>query len=76
MTTPCPCREHRDGAPTVLGEHEFTLDTDEAVSVGGGLVEVWRWLCACGSRGRWQPRSAGDAYHGWLGHVDRVGGAE
>lgn len=67
--TPCSvCPEHRGGAPTVINEHEFALDADEAVDTLGGVFEVWRWLCECGARGRWQGQSEAAAYHSWLRH--------
>lgn len=69
MKTPCSvCPGHRDGAPTVIGEHEFALDADDAVDSLNEVFEVWRWLCACRARGRWQSQSDNAAYHGWLRH--------
>jgi hypothetical protein len=54
-------------APTVIGEHEFALDLDEAESIND-MFEVWRWLCSCGERGNWQVVSGNAAYHAWLRH--------
>lgn len=68
-TTPCDvCPEHRGGAPTVIGEHEFARDWDEDRTNDGSFFEMWRWLCSCGSRGRWQSQSDNVAYHAWLKH--------
>jgi hypothetical protein len=71
MTTLCTCPTHQDGAPAVIGEHEFALDEDEAVDNENEVFVVWTWLCSCGARGQWQSRSANASYHAWLWHVDR-----
>jgi hypothetical protein len=79
VNIPCTCHEHRDGAPTTYGEHEFARDWDETQDVGGSFFEVWRWLCSCGARGRWQSQSDNVPYHSWLRHCgvphDYAGGA-
>lgn len=72
MSTRCTCPVHKDGAPTVIGEHEFAGDTDEFLNLPEGTREqMWTWLCSCEARGGWQNRSANASYHAWLWHVDR-----
>jgi hypothetical protein len=61
----CTCHEHRNGAPTVDGSHEFTLDEENHGSFG----TCWRPRCLCGYRGHWQYQSGSVAYHSWLRHV-------
>ena len=55
-------------APTVIEEHEFALDYEEARTVGGDVFDVWRWLCSCGGRGQWQTQSDTAARRAWLRH--------
>lgn len=65
VKTPCECQVHRGGTATVIGKHAFTLGSRDAVSFAD---EEWRWLCSCGSRGRWQAQSDNASYHDWLRH--------
>lgn len=68
--TPCTCTEHRDGAPTELYGHRLELAAEE-VQRQGQFLERWRYVCSCGSRGRWTFQSDNVPYHSWRGHIDR-----
>jgi hypothetical protein len=61
-----------DREVTVIDEHEFALDGDEAEGLDG-LFSLTRWMCACGDRGGWQDRSAEWTYDDWLRHAARSG---
>jgi hypothetical protein len=65
ISTPDPpctagCASHAAAAPTEVPEHAYSLHTHP---------EGWRWLCSCGSRGRFTMQSPNVPYHGWLRHV-------
>ena len=66
---PCDCLGCRevDLLLTGVGEHQFTREErqDWPVPYGRG----WRWVCACGSKGRWQCQSDNVAYHAWKRHA-------
>lgn len=59
-------------APTVIGEHEFALDT-ELEWAHDQQFTLWRWLCSCGERGNWQSVSGDVAERAWREHVERSG---
>lgn len=68
---PCACDKHRDGAPTALHGHRFECASDE-VERQGMFLQRWRYVCSCGSRGRWTFQSDSVVYHSWLGHIRRT----
>jgi hypothetical protein len=72
MRTPCTCAEHKDGAPTEIDGHRFERAADE-VRQGDQFLERWRYVCSCGSRGRWTFQSDNVPYHAWLRHVAKAG---
>jgi len=69
----CECWHHRrEGAPTTIGRHRYTLDARER-SHGHERWEEWRWLCSCNTRrrGQWTAQSDSVCYHAWLNHVKK-----
>lgn len=65
----CTCDRHRNGAETVYGDHTFSCET----SGDPFGWHMWRSVCSCGSRSRWQYQSESVSYHAWLNHLARVG---
>jgi hypothetical protein len=65
LATTCvhDCASHTPVAPTEVDGHAYSLDEDHEDDRG------WRWLCSCGSRGRFTMQSPNVSYHGWLRHV-------
>jgi len=70
--TPCTCDEHKDGAPVEAGGHRFERDAKE-VYWKDSYLDRWRYVCSCGSRGRWTFQSENVPYHAWLRHVAKAG---
>jgi hypothetical protein len=72
MRTPCTCAEHKDGAPREVNGHRFDRAA-EAVDWQDLFMERWRYVCSCGSCGRWTYQSPSVPYHAWRKHVARAG---
>lgn len=71
MRTPCTCAEHKDGAPVEIDGHRFERQ-DDAVDWRDFFMTRWRYVCSCGSRGRWTFQSDNVPYHAWVKHVARA----
>lgn len=69
--TPCTCTEHKGGAPIEIDGHRFERDADE-VRERDLHLERWRYVCSCGSRGRWTYQSDNVPYHAWLRHMTKA----
>jgi hypothetical protein len=70
-STPCTCSKHMSGAPIELYGHRYELACD-AVERQDFFLQRWRYVCSCGSRGKWTFQSANVPYHSWLGHIRRA----
>lgn len=71
VTFPCDCLTCRTipSLPTEAGEHRYQLDADYVDEWTETSDERWRWLCACGGRGRWTFQSPNVPYHAWRKHA-------
>lgn len=69
---PCDCPDCRDTPMLVIAvnEHEYALDGHPERD------ERWRWLCGCGSRGKYQYQSPNCSYHSWRVHAGLKVGAD
>ncbi|MFA7264833.1 MAG: hypothetical protein WC054_00735 [Candidatus Nanopelagicales bacterium] len=61
---PCDCSRCVESVrlSSAFGVHRFELPGEEG-------SDVWRWVCGCGSVGRWQSQSGAVAYHAWRRHA-------
>jgi hypothetical protein len=65
----CNCPDHKGKKNvTEVGDHRYNLQTWDDAPLGG---TAWRWICKCGSKGKWTYQSDNVPYHSWITHVRR-----